>query len=153
MTTTLYETDFYAWAQRQAILLREEEFEQVDWDNIIEEIESLARTEKHEVESRLEVLLMHLLKWRYQPGKRGRSWRATIDEQRRRLHKLLRESPSLRARLTDFVGETYPDAIRAAVIETGLDKHAFPAACPWTAEQIMDEEFWPRLEGNREGNG
>ena len=86
---------------------------------------------------------MHLLKWRYQPSKRGRSWRATIAEQRRRLRKLLKESPSLRAHLTDFVGETYPDAISAAAIETSLPKHAFPAACPWTAEQIMDEEFWP----------
>ncbi|TXH52974.1 MAG: DUF29 domain-containing protein [Desulfurellales bacterium] len=153
MTTTLYETDFYAWTQRQAALLREEEFTEVDWNNLIEEIEALGRSDIRELTNRLEVLLMHLLKWRYQPGKRGRSWRATIDEQRRRLHKLLRESPSLRAQLTDFVGETYPDAIRAAVIETGLDKHAFSTVCPWTAEQIMDEEFWPRLEGNREGNG
>jgi hypothetical protein len=145
MTTTLYETDFYAWTQRQAVLLREEEFTEVDWHNLIEEIEALGRSDTRELTNRLEVLLMHLLKWRHQPSKRatGRSWRITIAEQRRRLHKLLRESPSLRARLADFVAETYPDAISAAAIETNLPKHAFPSACPWSVEQIMDEAFWP----------
>lgn len=84
MTTTLYETDFYAWTKRQAALLRGEEFEQIDWNNLIAEIESLGRSEKHEVESRLTVILMHLLKWQYQPSKRstGRSWRKTLTIQR-----------------------------------------------------------------------
>lgn len=153
MTTTLYETDFYAWTQRQAALLREEEFTEVDWNNLIEEIEALGRSDIRELTNRLEVLLMHLLKWRYQAGKRvtGRSWRATIAEQRRRLRRLLKESPSLRSRLAEFVDETYPDAIRAAIIETGLNERTFPAQCPWTTEEIMAEDFWP--EGNREGNG
>lgn len=145
MSKTLYETDFYAWTQRQATLLRDEEFEQIDWDNLIEEIESLGRSEKHEVESRLEVLIMHLLKWQYQPNKRliGRSWRATIAEQRRRLRRRLRDMPSLRGQLLDIIHDIYPDAVDAATIETGLDKATFPARCPWTAEQLLDEEFWP----------
>ena len=143
--TTLYETDFYAWTQRQSELLRLEEFAEVDWHNLIEEIESLGRSEKHEVESRLEVLIMHLLKWQYQPKKRltGRSWRATIAEQRRRLRRRLRDMPSLRVQLPDIVHDIYPDAVDAAAIETGLDKATFPARCPWTAEQLLDEEFWP----------
>lgn len=145
MRATLYETDFYAWTQHQAALLRQEEFTEVDWNNLIEEIEALGRSDIRELTNRLEVLLMHLLKWQYQPNKRlsGHSWRVTIAEQRRRLRKLLRESPSLRARLADFVAETYSDAVAAAVIETGIKAAIFPAHCPWTIEQVMDEEFWP----------
>ena len=145
MSNILYETDFYAWTQRQAALLRGEAFEQIDWNNLIEEIESLGRSEKHEVESRLEVLIMHLLKWQYQPYKRltGRSWRATIAEQRRRLRRRLREMPSLRAQLPDLLQDIYPDAVDAAAIETSLEKRTFPPHCPWTVEQLLDEEFWP----------
>lgn len=147
MTTTLYDTDFYAWTQRQAELLRAEEFDEVDWNNLIEEIETLGRSDKREVDSRLEVLLMHLLKWRYQTAPRGlprgKSWRVTVDEQRRRLEKLLKESPSLHAQLDTFVAEAYPGAIRAATVETGLPASTFPAECPWTPAQVLDEAFWP----------
>lgn len=143
MTATLYDTDFYAWTQRQAALLRAEEFSEVDWNNLIEEIETLGRSDKRELDSRLEVLLMHLLKWRYQTGKRGKSWRITIDEQRRRLEKLLKESPSLHAQLATFVAEAYPGAIRAATVETGLPADTFPLECPWTPAQVLDEDFWP----------
>lgn len=141
--TTLYETDFYAWTQRQSELLRLEEFAEVDWRNLIEEIESLGRSEKHEVENRLIVLIMHLLKWAYQPELQSRSWRSTIMVQRVDLRRLLRDNPSLRAHLTDFVGDVYPDAVVKASAETGLRKTTFPAACPYTAAQIMDDEFWP----------
>ena len=143
MNTTLYETDFYAWTQRQAELLRAAEFSEVDWNNLIEEIETLGRSDKRELISRLEVLLMHLLEWQFQAQKRGKSWRATIAEQRRRLRGLLAESPSLRAQLDEFVTNTYPDAVQAAAIETGLPTQTFPLQCPWRAAQIMDEEFWP----------
>ena len=145
MTTTLYETDFYAWTQCQAALLRAEEFEQIDWNNLIEEIESLGRSEKHEVESRLAVLIMHLLKWQHQPNKRvtGRSWRKTIAIQRIDLDRHLTQNPSLRAQLPEFIIDAYTLAVRKAAVETGLDKRTFPPHCPWTAEQILDEEFWP----------
>ena len=148
MTTTLYETDFYAWTQRQAVLLREEEFEQIDWDHLIEEIESLGSSQQHEVESRLIVIMMHLLKWQYQPNKRltGRSWRKTIATQRVDLERLLRKNPSLRARLPEFITDVYPDAVKKAIIETGLDKRTFPPQCPWRTAQIMDEEFWPEQD-------
>ena len=141
--TTLYETDFYAWTQRQAELLRQEEFADVDWSNLIEEVESLGRSEKHDVENRLIVLIMHLLKWAYQPELQSRSWRSTIMVQRVDLHRLLRDNPSLRARLADFVVDVYPDAVVKASAETGLRKTTFPANCPYTAVQIMDDEFWP----------
>lgn len=144
MTTTLYKTDYYAWTQRQAALLRAEEFSEVDWNNLIEEIETLGRSDRREVDSRLVVLLMHLLKWRYQTGKRSKSWRVTIDGQRYQLEKLLKESPSLRAQLDTFVAEAYPGAIRAAAVETGLPASTFPRECPWTVDQVMNEEFWPQ---------
>jgi len=145
MSTTLYETDFYAWTQRQAALLREEEFEQIDWDNLIEEIDSLGAEQLHKVESHLIRLIQHLLKWQYQPSKRmtGRSWELTIVEQRSSLRRVLRKNPTLRARLSDIMADIYLDAVKLAAIETGLDKHAFPVHCPWTAEQILDDEFWP----------
>lgn len=143
--TTLYETDFYAWTQRQAALLREEAFEQIDWNNLMEEIESLGRSEKHEVESRLTVILMHLLKWQYQPSRRitGRSWRKTLTIQRIDLDRHLAQNPSLRAQLPLLVNDVYTLAVRKAAVETGLDRRTFPLQCPWTVEQILDEEFWP----------
>jgi len=141
--TILYETDFYAWTQHTASLLREEEFEVVDWDNLIEEIEGLGSSQQNEVENRLIVLIMHLLKWHYQAGKRGASWRKTISIQRIDLARLLRKNPSLRTRLPEFVDDTYLDAVKKAVIETGFNKRVFPTACPYSVGQIMDEEFWP----------
>lgn len=148
MTNTLYDTDFYAWTQRQAALLRAEDFGEVDWNNLIEEIETLGRSDKREVISRLEVLIMHLLKLTHQPraARYTRGWRNTIGEQRQRLHRLLRESPSLRAQLTELVADAYPDAIKSAARETGLAPRTFPAECPWSADQIMDEEFWPEAK-------
>lgn len=143
MTTTLYETDFYAWTQHQAALLRAEEFEQIDWNNLIEEIESLGRSEKHEVESRLIVIIMHLLKLQHQPARRTRSWNVTISTQRVDLERLLADNPSLRARLPEAVNQIYTAAVKKAAAETGLDKRTFPAQCPWSADQIVDEEFWP----------
>lgn len=145
MSTTLYETDFYAWTKRQAELLRAEEFEQIDWDNLIEEIDSLGAEQLHKVESHLIRLLQHLLKWQYQPSKRvtGRSWQLTIVKQRSSLHRVLRKNPTLRARLPDIIADVYPDAVKFAAIETGLDKQIFPVECPWTMGQLLDEEFWP----------
>lgn len=138
-----YETDFYAWTERQAQLLRSEEFGEVDWHNLIEEIETLGRSEKQEIKNRLIVLMMHLLKWQYQPNRRPRSWRMTIAIQRVDLADLLADNPSLRTRFAEFISAAYPSALKKAVIETGLRKAIFPADCPYTAEQIMDESFWP----------
>ncbi|MBX3014831.1 MAG: DUF29 domain-containing protein [Caldilineaceae bacterium] len=145
MTTTLYDTDVYAWSQRQAALLRAEDFEHVDWNNLIEEIDSVGIEQLHKVESHLIRLLQHLLKWQYQPSKRatGRSWQLTIVEQRDRLQRVLHKNPSLSARLPEILAEVYPSAVKFAAVETGLDKRTFPAECPWSAEQVLDEEFWP----------
>ncbi len=141
--TTLYETDFYAWTQRQVELLRQEELDKVDWHNLIGEIESFGRSERHEVENCLIVLIMHLLKWQYQPELQSRSWRSTIAVQRVDLIRLLRANPSLRTRLDDFGIDIYPDAVVKASAETGLRKTTFPVTCPYATAQILDDEFWP----------
>jgi len=143
MSNSLYDRDFYAWASEQAALLRAGRLAEADLENIAEEIESMGRSEKRELVSRLKVLLVHLLKWRFEPGLRGNSWRLSIEEQRRAVANHLAESPSLKARLPDALASAYADAVLAAERETGLARNTFPSACPWTYEQIMDAAFWP----------
>jgi hypothetical protein len=99
----LYERDYYTWALKQARALRARSTEALDWENLAEEVEGLARTEARELKNRLEVLLVHLVKWRYQPAKRSKSWRLTIREQRQRLAQLLDENPGLKSTLQDGV--------------------------------------------------
>ena len=139
----LYDTDFYAWTQQQAALLREEKWEDLDYPNLAEEIESLGKREQHELEHRLMRLLQHLLKWQYQPVRRGRSWRSTIVEQRQRIAKRLRESPSLRPALPAMLEEEYRLARLKAGDETRLPEAILPPTCPWTVEQLLDDAFWP----------
>src|SRR5271168_219316 len=96
---TLYDRDFYAWANEQAALLRAGRLAEADLENIAEEIESIARAEKRELTNRLKVLLTHLMRWRFQPGLRGNPWRLSIEKQRREVLEHLADSPSLQARL------------------------------------------------------
>ena len=139
----LYEQDFYAWANEQAALLRAGALAAADIEHIAEEIESMGKTEKRELVSRLGVLLLHLLKWQYQPARRGASWEATIIVQRHDLADHLADNPSLKAQLPAAISRAYSNAAPLAVGETGLPKATFPAACPWSFEQMIDEEFWP----------
>ena len=138
-----YEEDFYAWTVEQARLLRSGELTSIDVANIAEEIESLGRSDKRAIESRLTVLLMHLLKWQIQSKMRSQSWSGTILEQRRRIEKLLRESPSLHASVNEALAEAYSDAREAASNETGLPETNFPIECPFTMEQVLSRSFLP----------
>jgi hypothetical protein len=142
----LYERDFYAWANEQAGLLREGKLAQADIEHIAEEIESMGRTEKRELVSRLTVLLLHLLKWHYQPGLRGPSWRATVRLQRHDLTSHLGDNPSLRALLPEAIESAYTRAVIEGEAETGFPKSTFPAACPWSLQKMMSEDFWPEGE-------
>ena len=139
----LYEQDFYAWANEQAALLRNGQLSAADIEHIAEEIESMGKTEKRELVSRLSVLLLHLLKWQFQPERRGASWEGTIHIQRRDLSDHLDDNPSLRAKLPDAISASYDRAIYAAAGETNLPRSTFPAECPWSFMQIMDADFWP----------
>ena len=139
----LYDTDFYAWANEQAALLRAGKLAAADIENIAEEIESMGKGEKRELISRLTVLLQHLLKWQFQPVRRGSSWETTIIVQRNDLTDHLEDNPSLRAKLDEAIKRAYRDAFFIASDETALPKETFPPVCPWSFEQIMDAAFWP----------
>ncbi len=136
----LYERDFYAWANQQAALLRAGALSAADIANIAEEIESMGRSEKRELTNRLGVLLAHLLKWQHQPVRRGNSWRLSIANARDEITNHLADNPSLKARLDEVMKIAYPLARRTASIETDLTLSTFPAECPWTFEQAMQEE-------------
>lgn len=140
---TLYDSDFYAWTQEQAKLLREQKWESVDIANVVEEIESLGRQERRELRNRFGVLLGHLLKWQYQPEHHGNSWQATIREQRRKIRTLLQESPSLQTCLEEVLRTGYENGLDLAVRETNLPYSIFPESCPYTLEQALDVEFLP----------
>lgn len=139
----LYDTDFFRWTEEQAAALRAGRLEDLDLSNLAEEIESLGRSDRREIESRLGVLLMHLLKWRYQPQKRSGSWETTIRTQRREIEKLLNDSPSLRREVGAFTQGAYDSSRRNAAAETGMPLEAFPAACPFRVEDVMTDEWLP----------
>lgn len=140
---TDYESDLYTWSREQAALLRERKFDQIDLERIIEEIEDMGRSERRALESYIEVLLMHLLKWVYQPSFRGRSWRLTIIEQRKRLQKHLRDNPGLKKTLEASIVDAYDFSRTGAERETGLPPSTFPEQCPWTYQAFSDPDFWP----------
>uniref|UniRef100_A0A7C4MM63 DUF29 domain-containing protein n=1 Tax=Desulfatirhabdium butyrativorans TaxID=340467 RepID=A0A7C4MM63_9BACT len=133
----LYEQDFYQWTIEQANLLRTGALSQVDIKNLIEEVESMGKSQKKELLSRLTVLLIHLLKWDFQVERRGKSCLKTIATQRTELEILLLDNPSLKHELITFLQKSYPLARRQAATETGLPESTFPDICQYTVEQIM----------------
>lgn len=143
MHSNLHETDFYGWTQQQVELLRKGKLSEVDVMNLIEEIEDMGGSEKRELESRLGVLFMHLLKWRYQPTHRGHSWRLTIAEQRSKIARRLRKSPSLKSSLEEIAADAYSDSRYGASRETALALDVFPDICPWTLAQALDGDYLP----------
>lgn len=137
MPETLYQHDFYAWANQQAALLRAGQFAAADIAHIAEEIESMGKTERRELVRQLAVLLMHLLKWQYQPAGRCTSWRLTLKEQRREVIDVLADNPSLKSRWPEMVASAYDRAILAAARETSLSEQTFPVTCPWDEVAIL----------------
>lgn len=144
MGAVAYDEDLYSWSLEQARLLRERKFDQIDLEHIIEEIEDMSKSEKRALESFLETLLMHLLKWQYQPFYIGRrSWELTIIEQRKRLKKHMRENPGLKSKLEEAIFDAYDLAKSGAEKETGIPSATFPETCPWEYEQFVNPDFWP----------
>lgn len=140
---SLYERDFYAWTREQSVLLRSGRLPEADIEHVAEEIESMGRAEKRELVSRLKILLLHLLKWQFQPGLRGNSRRNSIRVRRIALDGHLRDDPGLKAALTDAVADAYRTARIEAETETGLAETTFPEACPWPPGRLMAADFWP----------
>jgi DNA-binding transcriptional regulator YdaS (Cro superfamily) len=138
-----YDHDYYAWLTRQAALLADRRFADIDLGNLIDEIQDLARSEKREIENRLNLLLLHLLKWAHQPAQRSGGWASTIIEQRARLLKRIQESPSLRTYPGEVLDEEYAIAREKASAETGLRAGTFAKTCPYTIDQVLDPDFLP----------
>jgi adenosyl cobinamide kinase/adenosyl cobinamide phosphate guanylyltransferase len=138
-TTTLYDQDFYAWTQRQIELLQAQQWNQVDVENLIEELDSLGKQQRQELRNCLGVLLGHLLKWRYQPEARSKSWAATILEQRRRIQRHLKENPSLQLYLPEAIEIGYEDGLDLVNRETPLDPVQLPQTCPFSEFEIFEE--------------
>jgi hypothetical protein len=142
-TPCLYDSDFYAWTQEQSAKLRAGYFSDIHSANIAEELESLGKSQKKELISRLTVLLAHLLKWQYQPDKKTLSGQLTIEEQRDELANHLADNPSLKALLDQSIERAYKKAVRWAQEEILLPKQTFPAQCPYAWAQLIDQSFYP----------
>jgi hypothetical protein len=146
MTTPDYETDFYAWAQAQAEALRAKDWAAVDVTNLLEEAEGLAERHRSAIEHQLERLVIHLLKYHYQPNerpRRRRGWRVSITSARHEIRKVIQRNPSLQTYPTSCLMNAYRYARRQAALQTDLLLAAFPEVCPWPIEQVLEDDFWP----------
>ncbi len=133
-----YKKDFYKWSYRQAELLRAGRLKEADIKHIAEEIESMGKSEKRELISRLKVLFMHLLKWDFQTSHQSKSWQLTIKEQRLEILNHLEDNPSLQSELNNAMAKAYELAKITAGRETGLEETTFPQDCPYSFEEAMN---------------
>jgi flagellar biosynthesis regulator FlaF len=139
----LYESDFVRWVETTVKQLRAQDYTNVDWTNLIEEIEDMSKRERKGLKSNLIVLLLHLLKWQYQSEFRSGSWRGSIREHRRRINDDLKDSPSLKSYLEEISAECYTNAREQAADETGLPLETFPVDCLYTFDRVLDPNFLP----------
>ena len=150
---TEYEQDFQQWIEHHITLLKEGRFNEIDAEHLIEELEDMGKSNVHELESRLIILIAHLLKWHIQlpimktqriyEDYDGKSWRKTIIEQRAQIIYLFKKVPSLKSKTQNAINNTYSEAMTLAVDETGLPESLFPIECPYTVEQLLDKSFYP----------
>ena len=148
---TLYQTDYAAWARRNAELLRERRFDALDIEHLMEELSDISKSDRRELHSRLLVLIAHLLKWEFQYQDltdrwrefKGDSWRSTIIEQRDQIAGLLQESPGLKSQLNEAIAGAYSAAVKLAHKETRLPLTTFPVVCAYRADQLLDDDFFP----------
>ena len=143
-----YDKDVYGWAIHTAQLLKDGKMDEVDLENIIEEVETLGRNEKHELLNRLSVLISHLLKWQYKPTMRGHTLKYSIIEARKKSEIQYRDNPSLKDELDEVLMDAYDLAIILAARDTGLYDNVFPKECPYTFEEIMNDAFYPESDNN-----
>ena len=155
MLQTLYEQDFCAWVEKTAELLRclrratpTHHWDTLDLEHLIEEVVDLGKSQQRALQSALRLVLLHLLKWKYQAERRSHSWQVTITHERLNIDELLQESPSLRRFLNDaeWINTTYQRARREAMVETGLSEDNFAIVCPFAVDEILDLDFYPNAE-------
>jgi hypothetical protein len=140
-----YDQDFYSWIYKNIDLLKQRKFSEIDVDILIDELESMAKRDRRELTNRLMILIAHLLKWQFQPEQRSGSWQGSIDEQRIKITKQIEESPSLKNQLNEGIKVAFPDALKLAIKETKLSSKIFPKECPYSIEQLLNEDFYPFL--------
>jgi hypothetical protein len=132
-----YETDIIAWANEQAAMIRAGRFNELDIEHIADEVAGVGKSEQRELAHRMAVLLAHLLKWQYQPERRGARWESTIRTQRIAIETSLKNTPSLKSSISNpdwWVG-VWADAVHD-FSKTGLDID-MPDTCPWTVDLIL----------------
>ncbi len=140
---SLYDRDFSQWLETTANQLRAKDYANLDWENLLDEIESMGKRERRSLKRNLAILLLHLLKWQYQPDQRSGSWKGSIVEHRQRIRDELDDSLSLQPYLIEILAVAYDDGRDRAAAETGLDIAIFPAECRYTIVQVLDRDFWP----------
>jgi hypothetical protein len=153
-TQSLYEKDFYAWIYHNIELVKAKKWDEIDADLLIEELESMAKRDRHELISHLAILIAHLLKWQFQFKQLsekwqefdGRSWKRSIIEQRDQVESQLQMSPSLKPYFDDAIQKAYSRAVKIAAKETKLPVKTFPTICPYSIEQLLDDDFYPESE-------
>lgn len=143
MNQSLYKEDFHAWAYMQARFVKNCSWNEIDIENLVEELNSMGNEREHELTSRLKQLLIHLLKWQYQPERRSRSWLNTMDCQRAEIEYLLRKNRSLKSVFCACVDDAYSLARRFAANETGLSKKIFPAFFPFPWDEFLLDDWLP----------
>ena len=142
-TTSLYDRDYALWLETTIEQLRQQNFDQVDWGNVLDEFESMSKRDRRSIKSNLVILLLHLLKWEFQPEMRSGSWKGSIREHRRRIQQILQDSPSLRSYVPEILSEAYTEAVEQAIDETGLEIVMFPIDCPYDIVNIFNPSFLP----------
>lgn len=140
---TLYQTDYLQWIDTTVEKLRHRDYGNVDWENLIDEIQDMGRSERRSLKSNLIVVLVHLLKWQFQPDSRSGSWEGSIVEHRRRIQEALDDSPSLQPYLESIFAPCYPQSVKQAKAETGLPLETFPQQCPYELAEVLNDEFLP----------
>jgi hypothetical protein len=140
---SLYDRDFSQWLETTAEQLRIKDYANLDWENLLDEIEAMGKRERRSLKRNLVIVLLHLLKWHYQADQRTHSWKGSIIEHRQRLRDELADSPSLQPYLSEILDAAYEDACDRAAAETGLDSSIFPHGCEYSIAAILDRDFWP----------
>jgi len=139
----LYETDYLQWIETTVERLRNNDYDSIDWDNLIDEIEDMARSQRRSLKSNLIVVLLHLLKWQYQPEKRSSNWESSLLEHRHRLQDDIQDSLSLKPYLESILDQSYIRATKQAKVETGLPLSTFPPERLYDVASILDDDFLP----------
>jgi Domain of unknown function DUF29 len=138
-----YKADFNLWIEQTAQLLRSHRWQEVDVEHLIEEVEGLGKSERRGIASQLTRLLLHLLKWQYQPQRRSDSWLDSITDSRTQIELAIEDSPSLKSYPREQLEESYQRARRQAAKQTGIFLSVFPEECPYSVELVLDEDWLP----------